>query len=80
MYDCTGVTLASLESLFSTSVQGCLLKVDVCLCQGLSLSACTQCASVWLHSRAAVTHLCWPSTGSLLKLQKQLRLGGLCAL
>jgi hypothetical protein len=29
MCDCTGVTLASLEHLFSTSVQGCLLTVNV---------------------------------------------------
>jgi hypothetical protein len=26
---CAGITLASLEGLFSTSVQGCLLKVRV---------------------------------------------------
>jgi hypothetical protein len=40
---CTGVTLASLERLFSTAVQGCLLTVSVTTCQELSPeAACTQ--------------------------------------
>jgi hypothetical protein len=43
--NCTGVTLASFERLFSTSVQGCLLRVNMrhC-CRDLAPTeeACTQ--------------------------------------
>jgi hypothetical protein len=40
---CNGVTIASLEQLLSTSVQGCLLKVYAGFCQDLApKEACIQ--------------------------------------
>jgi hypothetical protein len=43
LHYCTGLTIDALERLLSTSVQGCLLTIDVCGCQGLApAEACTQ--------------------------------------
>jgi hypothetical protein len=40
---CTGITLTSLEHLFTTSVQGCLLQVNVHRCPDMaSEKACSQ--------------------------------------
>jgi hypothetical protein len=54
MDDCRGVTIASLEGLMSTAVQGCWLKVRVEYCEDLSsVEACSQMRQQVLSQRGA---------------------------